>query len=105
MSETILSQTINNNITNIEVGSSQITSIQLGDYNFQLWNRQVILALHERELYEHVTGEEKKPDQEKNLAEFRKQRRNDYKAINLILNSMEPKTKQLFMYHDSSFDL
>jgi gag-polypeptide of LTR copia-type len=55
--------TINNSITHIEVSSSSV-SVKLGDQNFLLWHREVVLALHERDLYEHVTGEEKRPDEE-----------------------------------------
>jgi thioester reductase-like protein len=101
MAETAtIPQTITNTITNIEVGSIQVSE-RLGNHNFQLWSRSIILTLHERELYEHITGEERKPDESK-VTEFRQWRRNDYKAINLMLNSMEHKTKQLFMFHDSS---
>jgi hypothetical protein len=93
-------QTITNIIINIEVGSVQISE-RLGDHNFQLWSRSIILTLHERELYEHITREEPKSYESK-VTEFKQWRRNYYKVINLMLNSMEPKIKQLFMFHDSS---
>jgi gag-polypeptide of LTR copia-type len=58
----VIPTTINNFITHIEVSSSSV-SIKLEDQNFQLWRREVVLALHERDLYEHVTGEEKRSDE------------------------------------------
>ena len=103
---------INNNITNnhitnntIEVSSSRLTATLLNDNNFQSWVRAATLALNERDIYDHITGEEPVPDKEKNKAEFKQWRKNDYKAINLVINSMEPKISELFLYHNSSTEL
>ncbi|KAF3329756.1 gag-polypeptide of LTR copia-type [Carex littledalei] len=87
------------------VPSSRLTTTLLNDRNFQSWARAAILSLNERDLYENVTGDAKMPDKEKANAEYKNWKKSDLKAMNSLIQSIEPNMIDHFLYTDTAKEM
>ncbi|EEF31276.1 conserved hypothetical protein [Ricinus communis] len=82
--------------------SLRLTSVLLNGFNYVSWSRAASLALLGRSKLSYVNGKKEAP--KPSDPSFDAWQSNDQPVMSWILNSMEPKIAETFVFADSDYD-
>jgi gag-polypeptide of LTR copia-type len=86
--------------------SMRFTTIPLNKHNYQTWSRAIIKSLKGRGKIGYITGIKKKPENaEKEKEKTEEWEIEDNQISTWILNSMEPRYCEQFIFTNTAFEL